>query len=225
MKSHIIAFILSFLFFHPSANGQYKTACNCPENTTAGSKADTVLDLSNGKSIALCGSVDRNGKSIIYSGFILSVCGQDSIIDAWDDPYPYRIKKKKDTLYIEQIETLPTGKNFEYQDIVSVTERLYLNKDKVVRGIFVNKHMASYKPEQIKKVLAAYEAAPHVLNDSNMNIARELFIATISGSAQARKYFTEFATKFGTLDGAFAEDYEDLDALLSLWDERILHKK
>ena len=51
-----------------------------------------------------------------------------------------------------------------------------------------------------------------------MAIVNKLFIATISGDKKARQYFKEFKNKFGTLDGAFSEEYNDLTTMLELWD-------
>lgn len=51
-----------------------------------------------------------------------------------------------------------------------------------------------------------------------MEIANQLFFATISGDKTARKYFNNFENKFGTLDGAFAEEYNDLKGMLKQWD-------
>jgi hypothetical protein len=53
-----------------------------------------------------------------------------------------------------------------------------------------------------------------------LEIANKLFIATISGDRKARQKFKEFNNKFGTLDGAFKEEYSDLTAMLELWDAK-----
>jgi hypothetical protein len=68
--------------------------------------------------------------------------------------------------------------------------------------------------------LKTYETAKPGLDDSKMEIANKLFIATISGDKKARQYFKEFKSKFGTLDGAFSEEYSDLTAMLELWDRK-----
>ncbi len=84
----------------------------------------------------------------------------------------------------------------------------------------VNTQIKKYSQDEIQSVLKTYETAKSGLADSKMEIANQLFIATISGNKKARQYFKEFKTKFGTLDGAFAEEYIDLTAMLELWDRK-----
>jgi hypothetical protein len=52
-----------------------------------------------------------------------------------------------------------------------------------------------------------------------MQLVNRLFIATISKDNTARKYFYEFEKKF-ELDGAFSEEYNDLKAMLEVWDKQ-----
>ena len=52
-----------------------------------------------------------------------------------------------------------------------------------------------------------------------MNLADKLFVATISGSKQSRIYFAAFKSKFKP-DGDFAEQYNELAAMLRVWDFR-----
>ncbi|HWY35215.1 MAG TPA: hypothetical protein VNX68_11255, partial [Nitrosopumilaceae archaeon] len=96
--------------------------------------------------------------------------------------------------------------------------KIYFDRQKVVRKLFVNRQIRKYNQDEIKVVLKIYETAKYGLEDSKMEIANKLFIATISGSNKARQYFKEFKNKFGTLDGAFKEEYNELTAMLELWD-------
>ena len=52
-----------------------------------------------------------------------------------------------------------------------------------------------------------------------MVLCNKLFVAAISNSEKAKKYFMDFEIKFGALDGAFAEEYKDLKAKLALWNK------
>jgi len=194
-------------------------ACDCPRTQYTGIKADTIFYLSNGKSIVLCGYKDPASKSTTYSEFVLAVCGQDTIIDFWGAVLNCRLKVNKDTLLIDQIERLPTGKNFKFQNTVWTTEKIYFSKQKMIRELVVNRQITKYNQNEIKHVLKSYKSGKPGLDDSKMELANKLFIATISGNKTARQYFKEFKTKFGTLDGAFSEEYSDLTAMLKLWDK------
>lgn len=196
-----------------------KVSCDCPKSQFAGTRADTTFYLSNGKTIVLCGYKNPDSKPTTFSEFILAVCGQDTIIDFWGAVLTCRMKVKEDTLLVDQLENLPTGENFKYQETVWTTEKIYFRGSKVVRKLVVNRQIRKYTQAEIQTVLKTYETEKAGLDDNKMIIANTLFIATISGDNKARQYFKEFETKFGILDGAFSEKYIDLTAMIALWDK------
>lgn len=195
-----------------------KASCDCPQTHYAGIKADTAFHVSGGKTIVLCGYRNPESKPATFSEFILAVCGQDTIIDFWGAEITCRLRTKKDTLLIDQLENLPAGKGFSYQETVWTTEKMYFSNEKLVRNLAVNRHIRKYSPQEIQAVLRSFETAKPGLDDSKMVLANKLFMSAISGSLTARKYFNGFAAKFGEPDGAFAEEYSDLKAMLELWD-------
>jgi len=218
MTRYYLSIILIFLTFTTVYGQTEKILCLCPKTYHARQKPDTTFNLSNGKTIVLCGYKNPDTNPTTFSEFILSVCGQDTIIDFWGAVLTCRLKVQKDTLLVEQLENLPTGKNFQYQETVWTTEKIYFNGQKLIRKLVVNRQIRKYNPDEIQAVLKTYETSKLGLDESKMEIADKLFIATISGDKKARNYFKEFNNKFGTLDGAFAEDYKDLTAMLELWD-------
>jgi hypothetical protein len=183
-------------------------------------KADTTFHLANGKSIVLCSYENPGSSPATFSEFLLSVCGQDSIIGFWGAVLTCRLKVNKDTLLVDQLENLPTGKNFKFQEAVWTTEKIYFVGQQPVRQLSINRHIGKYTPGEIQVVLKNYKTSKKGLDDSKLKIANELFIAAISGSKKARQYFKEFKNKFGTLDGALAEEYNELAAMLALWDNK-----
>jgi len=220
MTRHYITIILTFLTLTSVFGQTKKVSCDCPKNQYAGTKADTTFQLSNGKTIVLCGYKNPESKPTTFSEFILAVCGQDTIIDFWGAVLTCRLKVYKDTLLVDQLQNLPIGKNFKFQETVWTTEKIYFSGQKVVRKLGVNRQIRKYDQNEIQTVLKTYEIAKAGLDDSKMEIANKLFIATISGDKKARQYFKEFNNKFGTLDGAFKEEYSDLTAMLKLWDTK-----
>lgn len=212
--------ILSILTFTAGFAQTKKVTCDCPKTLYAGTKADTTFYLSNGKAIVLCGYRNPGSKPINFSEFILAVCGQDTIIDFWSAVQTCRLKVNKDTLFVEQIENLPTGKDFQYQETVWTTEKIYFKGQYLKRELAVNRQITKYNQNEIKQALKSYETAKTGLDENKMKIANKLFIATISGSRTARQYFKEFGTKFGILDGASLEEYNDLISMLILWDHQ-----
>lgn len=220
MRIHSITIILTFLTL-TSVQGQTTTvSCDCPKTQYAETKADTTFHLSNGKTIVLCGIKNPNSNLTTFSEFILSVCGQDTIIDFWGAVLTCRLKVSKDTLFVDELQNLPIGSNYKYQETVWTTERIYFNGHKVVRKLEVNRQIRKYNQYEIQSVYKSYENEKAGIDSRKMTIANKLLIATISGDKKARQYFNEFKNKFGPLDGAFAEEYNDLKAMIELWDRK-----
>lgn len=218
MTRHCITIILSFLTL-TAVNGQTnKASCDCPKTQYAGTKADTTFHFSNGKTIVLCGYKNPDSNPTTFSEFILAVCGQDTIIDFWGAVLTYQLKVYNDTLLVDELQYLPTGKDFKYQETVWTTDQIYFSGQKLVRKLVVNRQIHKYSQDEIQSVLKSYEMAKLGLDDSKMVIVNKLFIATISCDKKARQYFKEFKNRFGTLDGAFSEEYSDLTLMLELWD-------
>lgn len=220
MKQHCIAIVLTILTLSSVYGQRNKASCDCPKTQFAGTNVDTTFHLSNGKTIVLCGYKNPDSKPTTFSEFVLSVCGQDTIIDFWDAALTCQLRVNKDTLLVEQLQNLPTGKNFKFQETIWTTEKIYFREQKLIRQIVVNRQIRKYSQNEIQFVLKKYETAKTGLDDSKMEMANKLFVAIISGSKKARHYFKEFKSKFGTLDGAFAEEYSDLIAMLELWDRK-----
>ncbi|MTH16314.1 hypothetical protein [Flavobacterium sp. LC2016-01] len=220
MTRHCLILIFTFSLLTSIYGQTKKISCDCPKSRYAGTKAEDTFNLSNGQTVVLSGYKDSDSKPTTYSGFILSVCGQNKIIDFWSEVMTYRLKVNKDTLFIDEIQNLPTGKNFKYQETVWTTEKIYFSGQKVVRKLVVNRQIRKYNQNEIQTVLKSYKIAKPELDGISMEIANKLFIASISGNKKALQYFKEFETKFGTLDGAFAEEYKDLTSMLVLWDKK-----
>ncbi|ESU19958.1 hypothetical protein FCR2A7T_13670 [Flavobacterium cauense R2A-7] len=218
MKKYLI--ILCFLL---SAMGfsQSKAECFCPKSeVTSFQKSDTIFSFSNNRQIALCGYKEIIDDKSYYSEFVISECGSDKIIEFWGATATCLTRFSNDKLNIETLLPLPLGNDYEYRDFVWSTETFYYSGAKLQRIFQINKGIKKYTQNQIQQVLKAFEKADAKLNDETMVLCNKLFVAAISNSEKARKYFLDFETKFGTLDGAFAEEYKDLKAKLALWNKR-----
>ena len=185
-----------------------------------GGKPDTSFYLSNGKTIILCGYKNPGSNPTTYSEFILSICEQDTIIGFWGAILTCRLKANKDTLFVEQLEHLPTGKDNRFQPTLWTTEKIYFNGSKTLRQLSINREIQKYSATEIAQINKNFKAAKGKIDDYKMNLLNYLFVATISGDTAARQYFKEFPIKFGPLDGAFKEEYSDLTAMLELWDRK-----
>jgi len=214
-----LSIILTVLTFSSAFGQTWKVSCNCPKTQFAGTKADTAFHFSNGKTIVLCGYKNPDSKPPTFSEFVLAVCGQDTIIHFWGAVLTCNLKMKKDSLFVEELKNLPTGKNFKFQATVWTTEKIYFRGQKTIRNLIINRQITKYSKSEIKAVLKEYETGKQGLGANKMDIANKLFIATISGDKTARQYFKGFKTKYGTLDGAFHEEYDELTKMIELWDK------
>lgn len=229
----VISLLLLFLFVFNFSDTQAQD-CNCPNDLGFSSpgKADTVFRLSNGKSIALCGYKDTQvaeGRTY-YSEFVLTVCGEKSAIKFWGATLECQLRVHSDTLLVETIDSLPTGKNMQYKWTVWTVERIFFRNGKATKDFRVNRQIPKYNEQQIQAVLNEYRKAikktvkPTTVNNINMEIADRLFMSAISGSKQARAYLKDFDKHFGGLDGEYAEWYDDLIVKLKVWDSAVVSK-
>lgn len=211
-------FLLILIFLCFPVFGQEH--CFCPTNTLVGSKEgskpETHFTFSNKQRILLCGYKEENAEEL-FSEFLLQVCGKDSIIDFWDALQLCRVKFEKDTLKVTEIMNLPIAKNRKYALVDWSIENIYFINGKLNRDFQVNPHIRKYTRKEIRMTLSEFENADKIIDDNKMELLNRLFISSISGSQQAKKYFRAFEKKFGELDGAFAEEYNDLSAMLRLY--------
>lgn len=244
MSSFLLLFkqrapVLFLVFIGVSSAYAQSQTCNCPANEFGypkAKKADTVFNLPNGRSIALCGYKGTVEGRAFYSEFVLAACGEDHVIKFWGTVLHCRLKVKEDTLIVETLDSLPAGENMRYKWTVWAIERIYFKDGKAVKDFRVNRQISRYNDQEIQAALKAYEQAikvpapannPNNVNNVNMEIADKLFISAISGSRQARSYLTTFRKHFGGLSGEYLEWYDDIMRKLALWDtgETPMHKQ
>lgn len=201
--------------------GQARPAtCNCPKTVYADTQAQATFHLANGKTIILCGDKNTRTKPVSFAEFVLFVCGQKKIIGFWESRRTCQLVVSKDTLLVNHIANLPVGKGFAYESTTWVVEKIYFSGIRVMRKVDLNRSYPRYSAAKIATVLKAFERAHSGLDDAKLTLADELFVATLSGSNQARGYLKKFETKFGVLDGYFGEDYYELMSMLQLWDKK-----
>jgi len=207
-------FILTIGLTINSRGQTQEKECACPSNQYADSKPETTFHFTNGKDIALCGYSETKGSEKIYSEFVLAVCGQDKILDFWDAMTSCKIRVTGDTLIIDELKYLPTGDDLNFKSTLWTSQKVYFKNNEVQRRIKVNRGIRKYSRLEIDRVIKEFEHAERYVE----GLADKLFMATLSGDKKARQYFIDYKTKFGPLDGYVAEDYNELTAMLKVWD-------
>jgi len=134
-----------------------------------------------------------------------------------------KLYKNNDTLILEDCPSLPTGNDFKYKETPWTIEKIYFSRGHVKIKKTINRGIRHYNEQEIEKVLREYEKikpSHSNLDDNSMVLVDKLFIATISGSEKARKYFENVPKKFAGLDGFGGEYYENMKDKLLQWDKK-----
>jgi hypothetical protein len=210
MKS--VLSVVLFIFCAVNLNGQ---DCHCPKNQSGYDKSDTVFHFKNNKAVALCGYKEES-KNRVYTEFVLSVCKSDTILGFWNAREQRYLNFKSDTLCLTQPEKLPIGKNFAYKECVWSTEKIYFKHQDAIITKSINRGIPKYNSGQLKLIMDEYEKKPPNDPEKNIILANKLFMAAVSGSKKAESYFLSFRDKF-SIDGAYAEEYNNLKKMLSEW--------
>jgi hypothetical protein len=196
----------------------YKQDCRCVADAVAGTSEknwpDTVFTFSPSSRIVLCGFKDTSYGELLYTEFIMAVCGCDYSIAYWNASQFCRLKFKKDTLFVENIKRLPVGPDRSYQNVSWSRELITFRFERVQRKLEVNKNIRRYSKEEIQQTLDEYKKAEPGKRQELMD---KLFIAAISGSKSAAKYLRELKEKDGPLRKELVNIYDDLSDMLALW--------
>jgi hypothetical protein len=204
-----------------SHNETAKSCSKCPESIYADNEPKTAFEFSNGKKVLLCGYVEEQNRKKIYSEFVISECGTDSIIDFWSAVESYEVEFEADTLKLVKLKVLAIADSRALERSPWLTENFYYKGNILKRELRLNPKVR-YSKNQIDETLKEYESTiwktqntslSEEYNDDKMLLANRLMIAAISGSSKADSYFKDFDYKFKP-DGAYAEWYEEMKELL-----------
>ena len=208
--------IIVFITILLTINDLLAQECKCEKNDyTNDLKPYSLYDLSNGNNIALCGYANEDDT---FSEFVLTDCNSKTNFNFWGAMKRCSVEQEIDTLIVKEFAFLPIDKD-EYQIVVWHVYKYWFNDDKQIQQkTYLNPNFPKYNQKQIDDIIKRYQNSNNKLNDNCIILANKLFISAISGSQEARKYFLEFPIKYKGLDGAFLEDYKELDAMLGIWE-------
>ena len=216
----ILLITFTFLTLNLTHSQLNNKSCECVKNTYTNEKVDTVFHFTNGKNIVLCGFRNDENDIINYSEFALYMCGDKEIINFWDAIQTCNIELNNDTLYVEELVKLPNGKNFKFEDNIWQINKYYFSEGDLKMTSSINKKIKKYDNNEINIVIKEFESTKKGLDDNIMVLANKLLICSISENRIAKQYLNDLETKFGTLDGAYKEEYYDLKAMLENWNKK-----
>ncbi len=189
--------------------------CECIVYGSKKVKADSIYTFSNGKSIAICGY--REGNPNVFSEFYLNRCEMDSSLGFWDALRDCSVSLENDTLFIKEFKLMANGSNRKILANVYTIEKFYFKQDALQRTLIINPELKMYNQENIDLVLKKYESTKGEMSEDKIDLAYELFYATISGSKKAAEYFRKFDKKFFIPGGAYLEEWQDIQEMLKTW--------
>src|SRR5437016_7985276 len=162
--------LLLFSIYAGTVYGQIDT-CRCPDEN----QSRQIFRFSTGEKIMLCGN-KNSSKPLTYSDFTLTICGQDTAFDHWDDRQICSVAQKRDTLLVKKIVYVPTGRNFAVRKETWITEKIYFLGRHLERQFERNKSIRKYSKSEIQKILHKYETAVSDENDHAIDLAYELLM-------------------------------------------------
>ncbi|TGE28865.1 hypothetical protein [Hymenobacter metallicola] len=194
--------------------------CSCPtEVPLANTQPDSLFAFAAGPVLSVCGYKEQGKRQEFFSEFAVSTCQPRKVLKYWDIREKCRLSFRQDTLTVESVKNLPAGKNFAYEFVAFRIDRFFTAKGQVQHQSSLNQKLRPYTAEEIARVKKDYETAGAAKPEKRIELANRLLLSAFSGDQQAGSYFRQFTSKF-PLEGAYAEEYAELQRLLRDWDRQ-----
>jgi hypothetical protein len=149
---------------------------------------------------------------MIYSAFVLYQCGEPNSLYEGDATCSYTIRHVKDTLIVQQFHGIPNGKHMAVRWQAFYVTKFYFKKGQLYQTSYYRTDLKKYTNAQRAQVISAYEKMeePLMNDDKFLLMVNRLFWAFVSGSRQAEDCLNRLKVKYGNLDGAIGEEFDDL---------------
>jgi len=204
--------ILVFSFQTTFTIGQKASDCNwLSENGTVETPIK-IFRLSQYRPLAVSGTEEKKGNAILYSGFVLYQCGKKTAINEWDGTQTCTIQQNKDSLIAQELYSIPNGKNFSVKQLPFYVTKYYFKDNQIIGVSFYSNDLRKYTNKEINQVLVNFEKIKEPISnfDDYLVAVNRLFWAFVCGSKKADNYLAVLKKKYGTFDGAVAEEFDML---------------
>ncbi len=195
--------------------------CSCAEEVGAAFvEPDTVFPLDSALAVAYCGHIDRNGPVPRYSEFTLRWCVNQWPLITADATQTYRLTVVDRSLVAEDMRMLPTGVDLHMGEVVWRTHVIQGLLDPgsgevvaMISEIPGDLHPISRKEERVISTrFAATDAQAQWADEQLLGL---LFLSAASDRRGAERRFRDLRSQY-LLDGAYAEQYNELLAMLDV---------
>jgi hypothetical protein len=188
--------------------------CNC-FNGIGSRKGDSAIfemKFSNGESISVCGFMDKEMEVTTFSEFNVFECSKGKSLTEYDAMQICRLIEKKDSLVIQELKYLPTGKNWTW-NLIQIAEQIITVDDvKIFATPITPKLEKFYIDEQEAELFLNSLQKGKGHNDWELELGK-LEVLALKGNEKA-KYILENYEKFTgqETDGAVRETWSDAKA-------------
>ncbi len=198
-----------------------QTTCSCAEEHGAALvRPDTVFVLDSTMAVAYCGWIDRTRTEPRYSEFTLRWCSNQWPLLEADATRTFRIQVNDHALVAEDLRILPTGTDLQLGEIVWRTHVIEGTYDPTMGEVVAkisevpgDLHMITAREEDaIRERLRTVDPKVHFTDEQLLGL---LFLSAASDRPGAEKRFRNLRKHY-QLDGAFAEAYNELVAMLDV---------
>jgi hypothetical protein len=194
-------------------------ACKCFNGigSTTKSQPTKTFNFSNGKAISICGYQDENQieyeNNFQISEFDIFDCESGLSYVTYGAIEQFQIEEYEDTLILYQLNGLPNGENWSWNDVKIAKQIISLTND----SININDLKPYYKKTGYD-LKTTEEFLNQITSDTVLNLEWETVIIrlkflALEGNTKAQKLLYNFDTEFDvTIDGAVAETWKDSKA-------------
>ncbi|MFA5556199.1 MAG: hypothetical protein WCY06_05045 [Flavobacteriaceae bacterium] len=191
-------------------------SCNCFDGigSRKGDTATLVLNFRNGQSISVCGFVDKEMEGTTISEFNVFECKTGKSLTEYDAMQICKLYKKKDSLIIQELKYLPTGKNWTW-NLIQIGEEIITIKDKKIftTGNKPKLEKFAIDDNDAEIFLNSLTKGKGHNNEWELEIGK-LEVLTLLGNERAKYILENYEEYTGQeTDGAVRETWKDARAI------------
>lgn len=190
-------------------------SCNCFDGigSVKGEPATFEINFTNGHSISICGFLDKEKEGTIISEFNVFECKTGKSLTEYDATQICRLFERKDSLIIQELKYLPTGKNWDWNLIQIGEEIITINDNNIfTSGIMPKLEKFAIDDNDAKIFLTTFTKGKGHNNDWELEIGK-LEVLTLLGNEQAKYLLANYDEYTGQeTDGAERETWKDAKA-------------
>jgi len=218
--NRIISILLLIAPIHCIAQNYCK--CGKYPDIPTDSIPDTIVNIANNKSFAICGSFDYDLGEKLISEFTVTLCGEQNALKFYDALKNYRIEVKEGAMVLTDLRMLPMGESHSFIAIPWASDYYYvIQNNKSLRDSCIISRNVNYGLKQLIKIDTAFMDSlwtsnlkmKYLLNEELIGL---VFLAAISDQKAYLHRFLFFTDTF-SIDGEYAEYYNELRIMFEEW--------